>query len=360
MVCDHPLLKAVLDAFSGLVLVLNRERQVVGVNDAVLGRLGFEAEERALGLRPGELLDCVHADTQADGCGTSKRCAHCGTTVAILSSQRQAQQVGADCRLSIRRNGIVDALELEVLATPFDLDGEQLTLLSLRDISDRKRLEMLERTFFHDVLNTLSGIRGWNELLIESHDVELADTARRVHRLVNRLAQQVDYQRAIWRAASGELEPELAAVSIFELVEDLRSFFLEHPTAAEKRLDLPELSADAELVTDRALLLRVLANMLTNAFEATDRGGRVALSWSSANGEVAFDVWNGAVMSEEVALNVFTRSFSTKGGSGRGLGTYAMKLFGEQFLGGQVGFTSTAGKGTTFRITLPVAGPIKQ
>jgi len=356
-VCAHPLLKAVLDAFSGLALVLNRERQVLAVNDAVLGRLGFDTAHNTLGLRPGELLECIHAHDHAGGCGTSASCALCGAANAVWDSQRSGAQQRGELRLTIERGQGMDAVEFEVVATPFVLEDRELILLTLRDVSPQRRVEVLERTFFHDVVNTLSGIRGWNELLVERAEGELEDAARRVSRLVNRLAEQVEYQRAIWRAASGELEPEPAPISVFELVEDLQSLMLEHPAAHDRGLDLPELSADAELVTDRALLLRVLTNMLVNAFEATERGGRVGFAWRSDGARVRFEVRNDAAMPREVAGHVFERSFSTKAERGRGLGTYAMKLFGERYLGGVVGFTSEPGPGTVFWIDLPIAGP---
>jgi signal transduction histidine kinase len=44
---------------------------------------------------------------------------------------------------------------------------------------------------------------------------------------------------------------------------------------------------------------------------------------------------------------VFQRSFSTKG-TGRGLGTYSIKLLTERYLGGRVWFESAEGHGTTF------------
>jgi sensor histidine kinase regulating citrate/malate metabolism len=56
-------------------------------------------------------------------------------------------------------------------------------------------------------------------------------------------------------------------------------------------------------------------------------------------------------MPPEVEMQVFMRSFSTKGVQ-RGLGTYSMKVFGEQCLGGKVNFTTDPGKGTTFYIDL--------
>jgi len=357
LACANPVLQAVLDAFSGLALVLNPERQVIAVNDAVLGRMGFDSAENTLGLRPGELLECLHAHDHPGGCGTSVSCALCGATNALEDSKSSGAQERGEFRLTVERDRAREAVEFEVLATPFELGDRELTLLTLRDISSLKRVELLERTFFHDVANTLSGIRGWNELLVESTDQELSDAARRVHRLINRLAEQVEYQRAVWRAAAGELQVEPVPISIFELVEDLQSVTLEHPTAHDRELELPELSSDAELVTDRSLLLRVLTNMLVNAFEATERGGQVRLDWSLEGGRVTFSVWNDAVMAKDVAQRVFERTFSTKADRGRGLGTYAMKLFGEVYLGGRVSFTSAEGKGTTFSIELPLGGP---
>ena len=50
---------------------------------------------------------------------------------------------------------------------------------------------------------------------------------------------------------------------------------------------------------------------------------------------------------------VFQRAFSTKG-KGRGLGTYAIKLFSEKYLQGTVAFTSTEADGTLFRASYPV------
>jgi sensor histidine kinase regulating citrate/malate metabolism len=58
-------------------------------------------------------------------------------------------------------------------------------------------------------------------------------------------------------------------------------------------------------------------------------------------------------MPREVQLQVFQRSFSTKARSGRGIGTYSIKLFVERYLKGTVGFTSDEPGGTTFTVTLP-------
>jgi signal transduction histidine kinase len=59
-------------------------------------------------------------------------------------------------------------------------------------------------------------------------------------------------------------------------------------------------------------------------------------------------------MEDETIHQVFQRSFSTKG-SNRGLGTYSMKLLGENYMGGKISFESIIGKGTTFYFDLPLA-----
>ena len=59
-------------------------------------------------------------------------------------------------------------------------------------------------------------------------------------------------------------------------------------------------------------------------------------------------------MPPEVQLQVFNRSFSTKG-NGRGIGTYSIKLLCERYLKGKVSFVSSAEQGTIFKVTLPLA-----
>jgi sensor histidine kinase regulating citrate/malate metabolism len=58
-------------------------------------------------------------------------------------------------------------------------------------------------------------------------------------------------------------------------------------------------------------------------------------------------------MPEEVQLQVFARSFSTKG-PGRGVGTYSIKLPTERYLGGRASFETCRETGTTFTVRYPL------
>ena len=68
--------------------------------------------------------------------------------------------------------------------------------------------------------------------------------------------------------------------------------------------------------------------------------------------DVRFWVHNPMFMPPSVRLQIFKRSFSTKG-SGRGLGSYSVKILTECYLKGKVGFTSSKEGGTTFFVILP-------
>jgi signal transduction histidine kinase len=68
---------------------------------------------------------------------------------------------------------------------------------------------------------------------------------------------------------------------------------------------------------------------------------------------VQFSVRNPGVIPPEVQLQLFQRSFSTKGAN-RGLGTYSVKLLTERYLGGRVWLNSNPDDGTVFHVWYPL------
>ena len=114
-----------------------------------------------------------------------------------------------------------------------------------------------------------------------------------------------------------------------------------------------EISGPSLITTDKLLLRRVLGNLVKNALEASVEGEEIRLGFQN-NGSAIFRVHNERAMPEEVRLQVFRRSFSTKSPIGRGIGTYSAKLITERYLGGSLSFSSSEEQGTTFAVTLPV------
>ena len=77
----------ILGAISGIVLVLNENRQIIYGNEDFVRALGLGSVSEVLGKRPGEALGCIHSGSMEAGCGTSEACAVCGAVNSIVDSQ---------------------------------------------------------------------------------------------------------------------------------------------------------------------------------------------------------------------------------------------------------------------------------
>ena len=350
----------ILDAVPEQLLILNSQRQIVFANKATLRLLQLPAADRILGRRPGEILDCEHALNGngpvpllsvlgCDGaCGTTLHCSTCGAAKAIAACERGASDV-QECRIIQHRTR--SALDLRVTTTPISVNGQVFTLMSLCDITHEKRRQAMERIFFHDLLNIAGAISGYADL-IERMPQEARDIAPAVRKLVQNLAEEIRAQRELSDAETGDLTPKSEPVDGTELVNQVAQMYATHECALGKHIAVQAPSGPVIFNTDRRLLLRVLGNMLKNALEASALSQTVTLRCTSSLLAAEFAVHNPAHMPHDVQLQVFQRSFSTKG-RGRGLGTYSMRLLTERYLGGSIGFTSTADQGTTFTVRLP-------
>jgi signal transduction histidine kinase len=258
----------------------------------------------------------------------------------------------------VLKEPVGECLDLKVSATGFCVGEEQFTVCVLKDISQQKRLGVLNRTFFHDVINTAGGIRGFTELLRYSERRSADDEGElaELHELADQLLEEIEAQRDLMYAESGDLEPDFAPLRVPALLGRLQTLYRKHPVAQNRHLLLGQVW-DGDVQTDQRLLARVLGNMIKNALEATPPGGTVTVRCSPPSPQgIVLSVHNEGVMPKEIQTQIFQRSFSTKANSGRGIGTHSMKLLGERYLGGKVAFTSCDPDGTTFTLTLPPAG----
>ena len=343
------LLPSVLEALPLQAMVLNQQRQVLAANRRLIDALQI-GEEAVVGMRPGELIGCLFAASGPNGCGTDTHCAVCGAVNAILECQERRVPVSRETRILTAKT----ALDLEVTATPADLAGMPVVLCVLRDISAEKRRQVLEKIFFHDVLNTAGGIRGvaslLNSMILEpERDHEYRQW---LVQLSDRLVEEVTSQRKLLAAEQGLFRPTLGIVPVAELLEELRTLYSGHEVADGRLLTVAG-APSCNLVSDGAILRRILGNLVKNALEAAEPGETVTMAARVARDTVTFSVHNPGVMPERVQLQLFQRSFSTKGEHGRGIGTYSVKLFAERYLQGTVSFVSNEDAGTTFFVTLP-------
>lgn len=341
---------------SGLLAVLNKDRQILAINETLMKMLGIEDAEKALGLRPGEAVDCVYSDITEGGCGTTEYCSSCGAAIAIVTSLSEDVPVQRTCAIKTGSVDGSDDLFIKVRACPIQEEDVKLILLFLQDISEEQRWAALGRVFFHDIANLTSSLAGATEMLREEAEVqgEAEELLGHIDRLAQRMKGEVEIQKHLVRQTDTTYRPLPQLVSSSSVILELKGLFTYHPAAQGRVVVFEPEDRETSLQVDLTLLLRVLGNMITNALEATPPGGRVRFWTDRSDDELTFRVWNAGVIRPDVEDRIFQRNISSKEEAGRGLGTYSMKLFGEKFLGGRVGFTTSEKDGTTFRLALGV------
>lgn len=345
-------LRDVLDAMPVAVMVLNSYRQIIYGNMPLLHVVGAKVLHDVLGLRPGETLYCIHAFENPGGCGTTRFCRECGAVRAIQSSLLGEYSV-EECSIARRQHEVVEALDLRVWATPLRIEGEDFVIFSLMDIAHERRRQALERVFFHDILNTAAALQSASEFMLLDEGGQQRDVVGLIYASAQSLVREIRTQRDLLAAENGSLQVSLEVVDTLPLLQRLLELYLHHPVAKDRALCIAPEAESVYFDSDPTLLGRVLGNMLKNALEASAPGDCVTLSCGRLDARVFFTVHNSGVMPESVQMQVFQRSFSTRG-LGRGLGTYSMRLLSERYLNGEVTFESSPGKGTTFMATYPL------
>ena len=347
--------RSLLNAMQNVVLILNQQRQIVFASENSLNLMSAQEYEQILGLRPGEALDCIHAQEKEGGCGTTEFCSQCGAVKAILKSL-QGQRGAEECRITRLINCKTAAMDLMVVATPFHHRGELYSLVSVVDISHLKRRQALERVFFHDLINSAGGLAGLMDIMKSTappamqKDLELAQVT--LHDMVEEVLAQKD----LTAAERDEYRATYMPIRAHEILNEVVRLYQNHPVCRARQLCLSPKTVAVGFSSDPILLKRILGNLVKNALEAIQQGETVTVGCDQINGSLQFWVHNPTVMPREVQLQVFSRSFSTKDTS-RGLGTYSVKMLTERYLKGTVRFHTTPEQGTIFFINLPLVLP---
>jgi signal transduction histidine kinase len=348
---QDPIVRSILSSLCGWALILTSQRQILAANEELLQALHLKEMDSILGMRPGELLNCIHAKEGPSGCGTSLYCRDCGAVLALLASQAENRPIEAECLLSLKSNGRLESRELRVHTNSILISGQKLLVMVFQDISSSKRRDVLERLFFHDVRNALAGLVGWSELLKIQQPNE---AARNILELTHILSREISTHEMLILAEQGNLKLKPSRITAQQVLDSMKTLVSHQKLVASREVHFDPAPNQEPFVTDLTLLLRILGNMVKNALEASNEGELVHVWFEREEGHPAFKVHNSSVMNETTARQVFKRSFSTKGEAGRGLGTYSMKLLGESFLKGEVSFETGASSGTIFSIRLPI------
>lgn len=329
------------------IIILNQERQIIYSNDSFLQLLGIKSNKETIGFRPGEILKCIHANEKISGCGTTECCSVCGAVNAILESQQKKIVVSRECLMTIDSKNGKTGIELLVYAAPAEIINKEYTIFIIKDISEEKRKQAIEQIFFHDILNTSGSIRGLVDCIEESSEIEetrklIGYVSETTNIMIDEIKSQID----LIAAEKGELKLNLSKFSLKELISTLIKYH--KGTCCDIKFGCKK---NYIIESDKVLVLRVLNNMLKNALEAS-LDGIISIGMRKIRNHIEIYIHNNSYISKNIQLQIFKRSFSTKG-TGRGLGTYSMKLLGEDYLKGYVKFISEKNNGTKFIFGIP-------
>ncbi len=132
------------DIFEGIpvaVLLIDENTKAVRVNTVATEMIRKEAVE-ILNRQPGDGLCCVHALSTPEGCGHAPACRQCsirGTFEQVLETGEPVREVELEQSLSFE--GLECRFWFSINATMLVLEGEKHVLLTISDITERKRTE---------------------------------------------------------------------------------------------------------------------------------------------------------------------------------------------------------------------------
>jgi signal transduction histidine kinase len=208
----------------------------------------------------------------------------------------------------------------------------------------------------HEIKNPLSTVQLNLQLLEE----DLRHDATHQPRILNRLTtvkNETSRLRDIlddFLRYAGRLELERKPIELNTLLEELVDFFA--PQAQLQRVQLRLRPAPEKIIApvDPRLLKQAVLNLMINALQAMPGGGELMLSLSrNGTDDAVIDVIDtGPGISPEAAQRIFEAYYSTKKG-GTGLGLPMARRIADEH-GGSLSVTSEPGKGTDFRLRLPL------
>jgi signal transduction histidine kinase len=350
----------ILNLIPNMAMIVNEERQAVFLNQAFIQSFGIKNIEDALGSRPGEIISCIHSQDFIHGCGTGQACRYCGAVYAVLQSLKTNKKISIEARITSNSDGNLISFDLNVTAQPINLSGKKFVMVFFSDISNQKRQELLETTFLHDLLNMLTVVIGFIEIFPRKGlNDKQNQYFTKIKNYVQILIQEFLAQRDLIAAEKNELIIDLKNQNSLEILKETIELIKYQNVADKKKIELDDNSVSLMIQTDLRLLTRILLNLLKNALEASNSGESVKIGCNYSNETISFWVKNSTAMTEDVKSQIFQRSFSTKG-TGRGVGTYSVKLLTERYLGGKVDFQSSNEEGTVFYIHLPIGKKVSK
>lgn len=253
----------------------------------------------------------------------------------------------------------------EIRTTAILWENVQARLVSLRNITERKRIERIkediQRISQHDLISPLNSIINLPELMIEDENLqqEQVEILAMISKAGTRMLQMIRLSLDLYKMEEGTFTYTPQAVDLVKTFDDV---LIDQSRNLKFRKVEVGLFTDGSplqrggsfsVMAESALCYSLFSNLVLNAIEASASDTPVRIELENRSGMAEIRIHNQQCVPESIRDRFFDKYVTAGKEGGTGLGTYSASLIAKT-LGGATFLYSKEGHGTTVTVTLPI------
>lgn len=260
-------------------------------------------------------------------------------------------------RLNIANEKLLEQQKNEAVRTGRQIEKQKLELEELNRFQAHFWVNLS-----HELRTPLTLIKGSSNQLMSYSKDETSEVTRHYKRIddnADKIRVLVDNIMDLAKMRANKLEMNYRSVDINEFCTKIITSFEPLFTQKNIQYSISNLECIVVCQIDKLYLERALSNVLLNAYKFTKKNGRVKLNLELIENHVEISVVdNGKGIASEEINNIFNPFYRAKDSSQDSEGTGIGLSFTKEVMelhNGNIYVDSTEGKGSTFRLTLPLA-----
>jgi len=343
--------RAILETAPDAIITMNIEGEIKSFNPGAEKIFQYRSQDII-----GKSINVLMPDEVA---------AHHGKYVENFK-KRESIIIGKNRELyGLRKDGSTFPIEITINTSV--INNEHLFTGVLRDITERKKIDLLKDEFIstvsHELRTPLTAIKGSLDLINHGFNLDLPEQAanmleisvRNVERLLSLINDILD----VSKLESGELNFSIENIQVKPFIDNCIELNQEYAKKYDTGFFCVQCDENAMIKADKNRLTQVMSNLLSNAAKYSPKDMPVEISTEVKNDTVRINIKDyGAGIAEEFQDRIFDKftqsdSGNTRQVGGTGLGLNISKMIVEK-LGGKIGFDTVIDKGSTFYFEFPI------
>lgn len=272
--------------------------------------------------------------------------------------------------LMLYRNESIAYMDLMVAVLEHK-DSDVAAIVTIHDQTESRELSFMKLDFVaiaaHELRTPLTVIRGYLDMLsMDAHSQLSIYNLENLQKAItgaNQLRDLINKLLNIARIERGDMEIFIEKLNLTKLTKENVE---QHQSMAGQKMQIirfiDETDDEIYVPADSSSMVEVLNNLIGNAIKYTEKGGKIKVKLSSADGFARVDVVdNGPGIPDELRERLFTKFYRAErslisGSRGTGLGLFISRTIIE-LQHGEIGIAPDKGDGSTFYFTLPLYDP---